>query len=183
MTLKKFKIIKIVVVVLLAILVSQSVALHNYILPIIGIASAMMVLFYLRSKLKNEVVADERDYKMGGDSARWSIQIFSIFAVIVMIILYAKQDLNPSFLPIAVTLAYSVCFLMILYSLIFHFFNKIVFMKSKKIYAIIGIIIILIVAFLGLRLLSGEDDWMCQGGQWVKHGSPSFPAPSVECKN
>jgi len=99
-----------------------------------------------------------------------------------MIILYAKQDLNPSFLPVAVTLAYSVCFLMILYSLIFHFFDKIVFMAGKKVYTVIGIIIILAVAFLGLRLLSGEDDWMCRNGQWVKHGNPSFPAPSVECK-
>ena len=167
---------------LLAILVSQSVVLRNYILPVIGIAFSSCLLFYLRSKLKNEVIADERDYKIGGDSARWSIQIFSMFAVIVMIILYAKQDLNPSFLPIAVTLAYSVCFLMVLYSLIFHFFNKIVFMKSKKVYIVIGAILILMIAFAGLRFFSGEDDWVCQDGQWIKHGSPDFPAPSAECK-
>jgi len=151
MTLKKYKNAKIIVVMLLAILVSQSVVLRNYILPVIGIAFSSWFLFYLRGKLKNEVIADERDYKTGGDSARWSIQIFSLLAVIIMIIFYAKQDLNPSFLPIAATLAYSVCFLMILYSLIFHFFDKIVFMKNKKAYTVIGIVIILMVVFFGSK--------------------------------
>jgi hypothetical protein len=35
---------------------------------------------------------------------------------------------------------------------------------------------------LGLRLISGEDDWICSDGSWVKHGNPSQPIPSAECK-
>lgn len=182
MTLKKYKTIRIIVAMFLGILVSQSIIFRNFILPVIGIAFSSCLLFYLRSKLKNEVIADERDYKIGGDSARWSIQIFSIFALMAMIILYAKQDLNPFFLPIAVTLAYSVCFLMILNSLIFRFFDRIVFMKNKKFYTVIGAIIILMIVLFGLRLFSGEDDWTCREGQWVKHGNPSFSAPGIECK-
>jgi len=181
MTLKKYNSIRIVVAMLLAVLISQSIVLRNYVLPIMGIAFSMGLLFYLRSKLKDEVLADERDYTIGGTSARWAIQIFDVFAVIVMIILYAKQDLNPSFLPVAITLAYSVCFLMILYALIFRYFDKIVFLTSRKVYAVIGIMGIVLIALFGLRLFSGEDDWMCQDGQWVKHGNPSFPAPRVEC--
>ncbi len=181
MTIKKYKYIRLIVISFLAILVSQSIIFRNYLLPIIGIVLSSSLLFYLRSKLKNEFLADERDYKIGGDAARWAIQIFNTFAVIVMIILYAQQDLNPSFLPIATTLAYSVCFLMILYSLIFRYLDKATFAKNRKLYIIIGIVLILMVAFSGLKLFSAEDNWICQNGQWVQHGHPAFPAPSVAC--
>ena len=35
---------------------------------------------------------------------------------------------------------------------------------------------------LGLRLCSGDEDtWLCQDGQWIKHGNPSFPKPTGPC--
>jgi uncharacterized membrane protein len=45
-----------------------------------------------------------------------------------------------------------------------------------------GAILILIIAAIFLRLLSGEDDWLCQNGKWVKHGNPSQPRPLGRCK-
>lgn len=32
-----------------------------------------------------------------------------------------------------------------------------------------------------LRLSGSEDDWICSGGQWVKHGNPAAPQPTVPC--
>jgi uncharacterized membrane protein len=182
MTLKKYNIARAVIAALVAILVSQSIVLHNYFLPIMGIAFAMMILFYMRGKLKNEVLEDERDYEIGGNAARWAIQIFSFFAAFIMIFLYAKRDINPSYLPIASTLAYSTCFLMLLYSFIFRYFQKIKFMKDKVILIFLGILILAAAVVFGLRFFSGEDNWICQGGEWVQHGQPSFPAPTVPCK-
>jgi uncharacterized membrane protein len=124
MTLKKYQITRAVIAMLVAFLVVQSLSIRSYILPFIIIASAMAVLFYLRRKLKNEVLADERDREIGGKSAGWAIQAFSLIAAIVMIVLYAKQDLNPVYLTVASTLAYSVCFLMILYSVIFRYLRS-----------------------------------------------------------
>lgn len=34
-----------------------------------------------------------------------------------------------------------------------------------------------------LKGLSGEDDWICSGGMWVKHGMPSRPMPTTLCNN
>jgi uncharacterized membrane protein len=34
---------------------------------------------------------------------------------------------------------------------------------------------------VGLRLLSSEDDWLCNNGQWIKHGNPQVPQPTVPC--
>lgn len=48
-------------------------------------------------------------------------------------------------------------------------------------------IAIVIVLIIGLVLLvrfvfgGAEDTWLCQKGQWVKHGNPKDPAPSTGC--
>jgi len=52
----------------------------------------------------------------------------------------------------------------------------------KKGLLIFGIIILAILFGLALvKGLSGEDDWLCQNGQWVKHGKPSSSAPTTGC--
>ncbi|MCJ7740355.1 hypothetical protein MUP32_03500 [Candidatus Microgenomates bacterium] len=43
-------------------------------------------------------------------------------------------------------------------------------------------IILVILSVMTIRLFSGEDDWMCQNGQWVKHSQPSSPMPQTECR-
>src|SRR4030042_5777151 len=47
-------------------------------------------------------------------------------------------------------------------------------------------IVLIITAFVflaGLLLLlrGDEDSWMCENGQWVKHGFPSAPKPDYPC--
>ena len=52
---------------------------------------------------------------------------------------------------------------------------------NKK-YLISAIIVLLIIlAALGLIFLGGEDNWVCQNGEWVKRGNPSGPTPSGNC--
>lgn len=48
----------------------------------------------------------------------------------------------------------------------------------KKIILIITVIILIII---GIRLLSNEDDWICQDGQWIKHGNPKSAMPISFC--
>jgi len=52
-------------------------------------------------------------------------------------------------------------------------------MKKDHFLLIIGIIIIVVA--IVLRITSSEDDWVCQNGEWVKHGSPSAPQPTTTC--
>jgi len=52
----------------------------------------------------------------------------------------------------------------------------------KKIGIIFLFIILGIVLVLGIiRLFSGENNWLCQKGEWVKHGQPSAPKPTKPC--
>ena len=53
----------------------------------------------------------------------------------------------------------------------------------KKILLVVVVFILgVVVTLLTVRFLSGEDGWICIGGEWVKHGQPSAPQPSKDCK-
>jgi len=49
----------------------------------------------------------------------------------------------------------------------------------KKI--IVVILVCLAVGAVLLLLRGDEDTWICENGQWVKHGNPSAPMPSQSC--
>src|SRR4030042_5701846 len=54
---------------------------------------------------------------------------------------------------------------------------------SKK-YSIIGLATILLIGtWVVVRFVFGgpEDDWICQNGQWVKHGNPTASMPATGC--
>jgi len=123
MSLKQFKIIKLIVVFTLAFIVSQSVVSGNYIIPLMSLAFSIIILYFVRQRVK-EVVADERDYEIGGKAARIAMQVFSWIAVAAMFIFYSMRNTSPVYEAIAMTLSYSVCFLLLLYSLIFKYYYK-----------------------------------------------------------
>ncbi|MFA6594114.1 MAG: DUF2178 domain-containing protein [Candidatus Buchananbacteria bacterium] len=181
MTLKRYQQIRLGTVVILAIVFSQAIIFKNYILPIAVLIVASLVLMYLRRQVK-EVIADERDYLTGGRAALWAIQIYAWTATIAMFIFYALRDINPAYEPIAIVLAFSTCLLMLLYSVIYRYYNKIKLTDKKSLYIVLIVILFLVLAVFALRLFSGEDNWLCQNGEWVKHGQPDFPAPKTECK-
>jgi uncharacterized membrane protein len=181
MTLKKYQQIKLAIVVVIAVIFSQSIFYNNYLIPIVTLIISSLVLILLRHQVK-EVIADERDYALAGKSASWAIQIYSWIAVIAMFILYAFKNLNPSYKPIALTLAYSTCALMLIYSLIFKFINKVKFTPNKSKFIVFVVILAIFLGIFTIRLFSGEDNWVCQKEEWVQHGHPDFPAPTVPCK-
>lgn len=52
-----------------------------------------------------------------------------------------------------------------------------------KKFIIIGIVTIILMG-LGIftvRFFSGEDDWICEKGEWVKHGNPNTEKPTTPC--
>jgi len=181
MTLKKYQQIKLAIVIIISIIFSQSIIYQNYLIPLTTLVVASLILIWLRRQVK-EVIADERDYILAGKSASAAIQIYSWIAVVAMFILYAFKHLNPVYEPVAMTLAYSTCLLMVVYSLIFKFQNKIKFTPSKNKFLIIIIVLSVVFGIFTIRLFSGEDNWVCQNGQWTKHGNPSFDAPKSICK-
>jgi len=55
---------------------------------------------------------------------------------------------------------------------------------KKTIFLVIIILIVVIAGLAGFLILrSSEDTWLCQNGQWVKHGNPAAPDPTEPCLN
>jgi hypothetical protein len=53
---------------------------------------------------------------------------------------------------------------------------------NKKYKIIIGIVVLFFLGVLALVILrSPEDSWLCQNGQWIRHGNPSSPMPTSGC--
>lgn len=120
MTLSQYKKVRLATAFVTAIVFSQSIIFHNFMIPVAVLAASSLMLFYLRKKVKG-VIADERDYVIAGKSALLAIQLFSTAAVIVMFFFYSLRGTESYYEPIALTLAISVCALMLIYSAIFKY--------------------------------------------------------------
>lgn len=53
--------------------------------------------------------------------------------------------------------------------------------RTTKTWVIAGILLLLAATFFAVRLLSAEDDWICQDGAWVRHGNPNASMPQTGC--
>lgn len=177
---KTYQTWRIIIVFILAMVFSQSIVRGNYIIPVVLMVTASLILWYIRGRVKG-VLADERDYAMAGKAALLAIQVFGWLAAVATLIFYSQRAVNPMYETIGLTLSYSVLFLFLVYGVVFRYYNKFKFDK-KKIYLFVVVLIVLLFTVFGVRLFSGEDDWICKDGQWQKHGNPSFAVPNVECK-
>jgi len=123
LTLKQYQSIKLFITVVLAISISQSIVLKNYIIPIFLLPIITLIVLYLRKQVK-EIIADERDYQIAGKSALLAMQLFSWVSVIAMFVFYFFSETNSVFTAVGITLAFSVCALMLSYSFIFRFYIR-----------------------------------------------------------
>lgn len=182
MTYKHYRIAKIFVAMFLAMIISQATILNNYLLAAAAITIAIGVNLILRNRVK-EIIADERDYQIAGQAARYALITFGILAALLSLGFMFLRQVNPLYETIGSTIAYTVCLLMLFYSLIFTYLNK-TMTPSKKIRFFIVVALLVIFFIIGsLRLFSGSEDvWICDNGQWVKHGQPSSQMPQEECR-
>ncbi len=169
---------------LLAVAMAQAVVLNNYLLAGVAVLIAVLAVLLMRRHVK-EVVADERDYKIAGDAARWSLAIFAVGTWLVSFVFIMLRTSNPTYELVGAVLAYAVLALLLLHSGIVYFLKgrEGEIRRGRAVaFALVALVIALAFAAFGARLFSGEDDWICNGGQWVMHGHPSAPMPTEPCR-
>ncbi len=181
MSAKQYRFAKLAVVVIVAAVVGQAIVYRSYLVPVAVLVAAVLVLLFLRRRVK-EIVADERDFAIGGRAAFLAIQIYSWIAVIATLMFYAFRDRNPAYEAIGLTLAFSTCLLMLVYAALVSYHSRYASSGRKRTMLIVLVIALFIAMFaVGVRFLSGEDDWICVNGQWTAHGHPAAPAPTAPC--
>lgn len=123
MTKKQYLTCRLIVSFLTAMLVAISMVQNNYIIPLLVIIAGMSLLYSCRKKVQ-DVLADERDYQIAGQSARYVLYFYSFIGAIVSMILFVVAKDNNVLMLLANFLAYSVCLLMIINSIIFKWLNS-----------------------------------------------------------
>lgn len=114
---------KILIAILLAIMMAQAVILGNYILGMFSVVAAIAVIHVARQKVK-EVITDERDLQLAGKAARLSLAIFSVVGAVATFVFIEQGKTNTVYGSVGSTLAYSVCSLLLLYSVILTYYEK-----------------------------------------------------------
>jgi uncharacterized membrane protein len=155
MTLKQYNVFRIIAVIILVIIISNSVALHNYVLPLAAIVVASLFLLFLRNRV-NEIVADERDYEVSGKAARWAMQIYAWIAVAGFFLIYALYGENPIWGTVAYVLSYSACLLLILYAIIFRFFVGSAKNNKRWVAQVLSVAVLIFMVFAGYAVIKKQ---------------------------
>lgn len=120
---KTFLFIRLLTAASLAMIVSVSITLGNYVLPLVAMTAAIVFLWTTKKKVQ-AVLEDELDYKVAGDASRYATTIYAILSAILGIYFMARRADNSAYELLGSVLCYSTCFLMILQSLLFKFLRN-----------------------------------------------------------
>ncbi|MFH0776897.1 MAG: DUF2178 domain-containing protein [Patescibacteria group bacterium] len=120
---KRYRSLKIGLVMLLAATVGGFVSQGNFVIPLVAFAIAAGTIF-LVSRHVDSVQNDERIEKIGGKAARWILAIFAIGGAIASIVLTALAKDNPIYQIPAYIFSGLVWFVLVGHLVLFYYFNR-----------------------------------------------------------
>ncbi len=124
MSYKTFKLLRLVFVVILGILVTWAAANGNAWIPVPAVIAAIIILLLFRRGVK-EVIVDERTYSVAYKASRFAFVVFCVGAVTIGTTLLALGKAGqPELKPVGFTLAYSICALVLIYSIAYSYYNR-----------------------------------------------------------
>jgi len=99
-------------------IVGYSMHIHNFVLPFVAVTAGILILHLLRRKV-DEVIEDERTYRISEKASRRVLEIFgtgSALAGITLIALDKHQEAGYA-------LAFSACVLILLYMVFYAYYS------------------------------------------------------------
>ncbi|HHF58915.1 MAG TPA: DUF2178 domain-containing protein [Thermoplasmatales archaeon] len=116
---KQFAMCGVIISAIIGAIVGYSVQIHNFVLPLIAVTAGILILHLLRRKV-DEVIEDERIYRISDKASRRTLQVFGIGTALVgttLISLGRYQEIGYA-------LNISVCILLILYMIFYAFYSR-----------------------------------------------------------
>ena len=124
MSYKKFKLWRIIIVIIVAILVGWAGATNNPLIPVPTVIVGTVIVLLLRRGMK-EVIVDERIFSVADKAAMLVFRTFVILAGMAAATMLAlNQESYPELEQAGFTLAYSVCTLLLFYCIAYIYYNK-----------------------------------------------------------
>ncbi|MGB8602397.1 MAG: DUF2178 domain-containing protein [Rhizomicrobium sp.] len=145
-----------------------------------AILAGLQILMALRRQT-SALLSDERDRQIAGRVAQCVVQTFVWVGLGAALLLFIFADHNPLFTVIAATLCCAVIGLGVFYALVCFYQHHFPDGRYAVLFSIAAVLALLFTIVTVLRILSGEDDWMCVQGKWVAHGHPAQAAPVTPC--
>ena len=116
---KQFAMCGVIISAIIGAIVGYSVKIHNFVLPLIAVTAGILILHLLRRKV-DEVIEDERIYRISDKASRRTLQVFGIGTALVgttLISLGRYQEIGYA-------LNISVCILLIIYMIFYAFYSR-----------------------------------------------------------
>jgi uncharacterized membrane protein len=120
---KHSKICRMIIIVATVALAGWFAAAADAALVVISAAMGA-ILFYLCKTSVEDVVADERDERVSERAAKVAMEIFAATSAFAGVLLIALRNDQPEHTNTGFALAFSACALMILYSVLYGYYNR-----------------------------------------------------------
>ena len=124
MSYRRYKLVMAIIVIIVAALVGWAVSVGNAFLPAPAVIVGTAILYFCRRRIK-VVVEDERIHRIGDQASRRTIEIALIaMAVVASTLLALSTDERPELETVGVTLGYSICAILVLYTILYNYYNR-----------------------------------------------------------
>lgn len=125
MNYKTFIKLRVLIGVLIGFIVAIAAIINNFYLAISGIFIGILFMLLVKSKFK-EIIVDERVISISGKASRMTYIIVTLFLAILGLFLILSGRLHDDIYieSIGVLLSYVAIFLVAIYSISYHYFNK-----------------------------------------------------------
>ncbi|MFA0832688.1 MAG: DUF2178 domain-containing protein [Methanobacterium formicicum] len=120
---KNYQILRIIVAIFVATVVSLSVITENLLLAILAIVIGTMIS-YIYKKNTDEILEDERITKVSEKASRMAIVLFSISIAFIGMFLIMLRNEYPDFTQAGFTLSYAAVALLMLYYIFYGYYDK-----------------------------------------------------------
>jgi uncharacterized membrane protein len=123
MSLKWYRLITAAIATGLGAIIGWAILAGNTIVPIPAAIVAVVLLYLLRRKV-NDVVADERNYKIDGKASSLTIKVSTLVIALIGVVLTAASTDHPQLKDVGFTLSYCACGLLILYIALYAYYSR-----------------------------------------------------------
>ncbi len=124
MSYKTFRMWQAIIGMIIGGVVGASVAMENWVVPVIAVIGGILVMIMLRRRVK-EVYADERTYTIAYKAARLTIAVTGIgMALAGAVLLAASRGETSAMAQVGFALEYATCGLLIIYYIAYIYYNR-----------------------------------------------------------
>ena len=124
MSMKTYRLWRIVITIIVASLVAWAVTTGNVLVPIPTVVAGVIILYLCKRRVK-AFTEDERTFRIADKAAMLTLNVFIVMAATAGATLLAiSRDGSPATEPAGLTLAYSICTLLILYYIGYIYYNR-----------------------------------------------------------